>query len=126
MVGLAYPLLFSHTVRTLEQRLGTRLLHCTTRSVSLTESGERLLLRLSPLLSDLESILRMPRASKERLRDDCVSMGRIVKTDAMQATSVPGIFACGDMARAAGSVTFAVADGAMAGLATHRTLMLGL
>ncbi|TMU27094.1 LysR family transcriptional regulator [Halomonas sp. ATBC28] len=47
----------SHTVRTLEQRLGTRLLHRTTRSVSLTESGERLLLRLSPLLSDLESIL---------------------------------------------------------------------
>lgn len=47
----------SHTARTLEQRLGTRLLHRTTRSVSLTESGERLLLRLSPLLRDLESIL---------------------------------------------------------------------
>ncbi|KPQ24620.1 MAG: hypothetical protein HLUCCA13_08875 [Halomonas sp. HL-48] len=47
----------SHTVRTLEQRLGTRLLHRTTRSVSLTESGERLLSRLSPLLNDLESIL---------------------------------------------------------------------
>ncbi|CEP37410.1 MULTISPECIES: LysR family transcriptional regulator [unclassified Halomonas] len=47
----------SHTVRTLEQRLGTRLLHRTTRSVSLTESGERLLLRLSPLLSDLDTIL---------------------------------------------------------------------
>lgn len=47
----------SHTMRTLEQRLGTRLLHRTTRSVSLTESGERLLLRLSPLLSDLESVL---------------------------------------------------------------------
>lgn len=47
----------SHTLRTLEQRLGARLLHRTTRSVSLTESGERLLLRLSPLLRDLESIL---------------------------------------------------------------------
>ena len=53
-------------------------------------------------------------------------MGRIVKTDAMQATSIPGIFACGDVARAGGSVTFAVADGAMAGLSAHRTLMFGL
>lgn len=47
----------SHTVRTLERRLGTRLLHRTTRSVSLTESGERLLLRLSPLLGELDTLL---------------------------------------------------------------------
>ncbi|TDV92177.1 hypothetical protein [Vreelandella neptunia] len=52
-------------------------------------------------------------------------MGSIVKTDAMQATSIPGVSACGDVARAAGSVTFAVADGAMAGLSTHRSLMFG-
>lgn len=50
-------------------------------------------------------------------------MGKVVKTDEMQASSIPGIFACGDVARAAGSVTFAVADGAMAGGSTHRTLM---
>ncbi|TVU90857.1 NAD(P)/FAD-dependent oxidoreductase [Vreelandella titanicae] len=53
-------------------------------------------------------------------------MGNIVKTDAMQATSIPGVFACGDLARGAGSVTFAVADGATAGLSTHRTLMSGI
>ncbi|MDW5377192.1 NAD(P)/FAD-dependent oxidoreductase [Halomonas sp. HP20-15] len=53
-------------------------------------------------------------------------MGEVVKTDAMQASSIPGIFACGDVARAAGSVTFAVADGAMAGVAAHRSLMFGL
>lgn len=47
----------SHTVRTLERRLGTRLLHRTTRSVSLTESGERLLLRLNPLLGELDTLL---------------------------------------------------------------------
>lgn len=52
-------------------------------------------------------------------------LGSIVKTDALQATSVPGVFACGDVARAMGSVSFAVADGAMAGLSAHRTLMFG-
>jgi len=33
------------------------------------------------------------------------------------------VFACGDAARAAGSVALSVGDGAMAGAATHRSLM---
>ena len=47
----------SHAVRGLEDGLGTRLLHRTTRSVSLTEAGERLLGRLDPLMSDLTAAL---------------------------------------------------------------------
>jgi thioredoxin reductase len=39
---------------------------------------------------------------------------------------VPGVFACGDAARAAGTVAWAVGDGAMAGAATHRSLMFGV
>lgn len=50
-------------------------------------------------------------------------MGAIIQTDAMQTTSVANVFACGDAARAAGNVTFAMADGAMAGAAAHRSLM---
>jgi len=53
-------------------------------------------------------------------------MGPFVRTDAMKATTVPGLFACGDVARPAGSVALAVGDGAMAGAATHRSLMFGL
>lgn len=47
----------SHTVRNLEERLGTRLLHRTTRSVSLTHTGEQLFVRLDPLLSNLHQLL---------------------------------------------------------------------
>ena len=47
----------SHTVRALESRLGTRLLHRTTRSVSLTQAGEQFLARLDPLLGDLNQLL---------------------------------------------------------------------
>jgi thioredoxin reductase len=53
-------------------------------------------------------------------------MGDFVRTDAQQATNVPGVFCCGDMARAAGNVAFAVADGAMAGVAAHRSLIAEL
>lgn len=51
------PSTLSHAVRALEDRLGTRLLHRTTRSVAPTEAGTRLLGRLSPALSSLESAL---------------------------------------------------------------------
>ena len=52
-------------------------------------------------------------------------MGPYLRVDAMQQTSIPGVFACGDAARPAGNVALAVGDGAMAGAATHRALMFG-
>jgi DNA-binding transcriptional LysR family regulator len=56
VAGVARPTL-SHALRGLEQRLGARLLHRTTRSVALTEAGERLLARLAPALTDLDDML---------------------------------------------------------------------
>jgi len=51
-------------------------------------------------------------------------MGPHIQVDAVQQTSVANVFACGDAARAAGNVTLAVADGAMAAMAAHRASML--
>ncbi|WP_336778184.1 LysR family transcriptional regulator [Pantoea sp. USHLN256] len=44
----------SYTIRTLEAHLGLRLLTRTTRSVSVTEAGERLLNRIGPHFDDIE------------------------------------------------------------------------
>lgn len=47
----------SHAVSSLEARVGIRLLNRTTRSVSLTDAGERLLAQLSPAFGDIGSAL---------------------------------------------------------------------
>lgn len=48
----------SYTVRKLEERLGVRLLTRTTRKVSVTQAGERLLARLVPAMSEIEAGLK--------------------------------------------------------------------
>ena len=45
----------SHIVRGLEERLGVRLLTRTTRSVSPTEAGERLLQNVGPRLEEIDA-----------------------------------------------------------------------
>lgn len=51
------------------------------------------------------------------------AMGEAIKTNAIKETSVEGIFACGDVARLGGSVSLAVGDGTLAGVAAHRSLI---
>ena len=55
----------SQTIRNLEERLGIRLLTRTTRSVSTTEAGERLLMGVRPRLEEIEAEL----AALSDLRD---------------------------------------------------------
>ncbi len=67
-----------------------------------------------------------PLAEQLGCKLESTPMGTIIATDEVKATSVPGVFACGDTARAAGNVTLAMADGTMAAMGAHRALLFGL
>ena len=51
------PSALSHALRALETRLDVRLFNRTTRSVALTEAGERLYQRLQPAFRDIADAL---------------------------------------------------------------------
>lgn len=61
------PQAASQTIAQLEQRLGVRLLHRTTRSLSLTEEGQRLLENTLPALATLERALTLAQESKDEI-----------------------------------------------------------
>jgi thioredoxin reductase len=50
---------------------------------------------------------------------------RIVTVDEMKATNIAGVYTAGDITRMGQTVTFACADGVMAALAIHRSLIFG-
>jgi thioredoxin reductase len=52
-------------------------------------------------------------------------LGSMVTVDEMKATNVAGVYAAGDITRMGHTVTFACADGVMAALAIHRSLVFG-
>jgi thioredoxin reductase len=52
-------------------------------------------------------------------------MGPMIRTDEWKLTSVPGVFAAGDIARMAPNATWASSDGVTAGVACHRSLVFG-
>jgi DNA-binding transcriptional LysR family regulator len=67
----------SHTIRGLESRLGLRLLTRTTRSVSPTQAGERLLLTVGHRFEEIEAELE----ALSELRDKPAGTIRITATD---------------------------------------------
>ena len=49
--------------------------------------------------------------------------GSIIRTDDAKMTTVPGVYATGDITRSVHNVTWASADGVTAGMAVHRSLV---
>ena len=64
-IGLSTATL-SQTIRALEERLGVRLLHRTTRSVSLTDAGLRLLEGLRPAIDQISGALDALHQQRQR------------------------------------------------------------
>src|ERR1700730_10654502 len=60
------PSALSHSMRQLEERLGLRLLHRTTRSVSVTDAGLRLLGRLRPAIDQIAGALEDLNQERQR------------------------------------------------------------
>src|SRR5215210_2491821 len=75
-LGLSQSAL-SHTIRELEDRLGVRLLSRTTRSVSPTEAGERLLHNIGPRFDEIEAEV----AAVSELREKPAGTIRITATE---------------------------------------------
>ncbi len=64
-IGLS-PSTLSEAIRRLEARLRVRLLHRTTRSVTPTEAGQRLIERLTPALTEVEAALNVVNNFRDR------------------------------------------------------------
>jgi DNA-binding transcriptional LysR family regulator len=75
-LGVSQPAL-SHRIRTMEEKLGLRLLTRTTRSVSPTEAGQRLMTNVGPYLELIEAEM----ASLGELRDKPSGTVRITSLD---------------------------------------------
>ncbi|MER9352421.1 LysR family transcriptional regulator [Mesorhizobium sp. M0514] len=76
MLGVSQSAL-SYSIRTMEERLGLRLLTRTTRSVSLTEAGDRLFRSIAPKLDEIASEI----AALSALRDKPAGTVRITTVE---------------------------------------------
>jgi DNA-binding transcriptional LysR family regulator len=64
-VGIASPTM-SQTIRSLEEGLGVRLFNRTTRSVALTEAGDRLLAEVQPILDGIDHAVESVNAFRDK------------------------------------------------------------
>lgn len=81
------PQAASHAVMQLEKSLGVRLFHRTTRKLSLTEEGQRLLDSVAPALATMSSALDEARRSKE-------AVAGMLRVSAPRSLGLPVLWPC--------------------------------
>ena len=69
------------------------------------------------------SRLNSPLAERLGCALDEGPFGPVIRTDSSKLTTVAGVYAAGDIARAPHSVSWAVADGVTAGVSVHQSLV---
>ncbi len=96
-LGIAASTL-SQTIRALEERLGVRLLNRTTRSVSVTEAGERLLAQLQPALEGVARAVEEVNAFRDKPMGTLrIAMGRAIATSVFAPMIAPFLKAYPDI-----------------------------
>ncbi|MBJ9955064.1 MULTISPECIES: NAD(P)/FAD-dependent oxidoreductase [unclassified Acinetobacter] len=69
--------------------------------------------------------IQSPWVRRLGLNIDSNEYGEALSTNTFKQTNLNNIYACGDITRSGGSVAFSVADGAMAGVAAHKSFVFG-
>jgi thioredoxin reductase len=86
--------------------------------------GGDAVIALDALFTASRTRMASPLAEQLGCAFDDGPFGPVVHTDVSKETTVRGVYAAGDMARAPHTVTWAAADGVTAGIAVHRSLAL--
>ena len=85
------------------------------------EDGEQV--QLDGLFVSTFMRINAPWVKKLGIVLDVNEYSEAIQTTAMKETNLKGIYACGDITRSGGSVAFSVADGALAGVAVHKSFI---
>lgn len=89
-------------------------------SLTLTDGRE---VAIDALYLAPRSRLNSPIAAQLSCALDDGPFGQIIRTDPAKLTSVPGVYAAGDAARAPHNASWAAADGVTAGISLHQSLV---
>ncbi|MES2521908.1 MAG: NAD(P)/FAD-dependent oxidoreductase [Gemmatimonadota bacterium] len=85
--------------------------------------GDGAVVELDALFIVPRTTVASPLAAQLGCAVDDSPFGPLLRTDASKETTVPGVFAAGDAARTPHNANFASGDGALAGMAAHRSLV---